>query len=309
MKKVSFIIPCYNEEESLPILYQRLNNVANQLNNYKCEFIFINDGSKDKTEEIIENLNKNDNRVKLFSFSRNFGQYEAINCGIAHATGDLAITMDADLQDSPEIIIAMIQKYEETGVDIIYCSRISRKGESLLKKISSTVFYNLINMISNIKFETNNNSEFRLINRKVIDYYNNFTERPKYIRLILNFIGFKKYMIEYEQNERIAGKTKYSYKKLFKLALSIIFSYSRNLIKIFIYIGLFIIFLSILSIFILLYFHTKGHSIELSYYIMACIFIVLGFQFISLYILGEYILNIREEVKNRPRYIISKKIE
>ena len=148
MKRLSFIIPCYNEEESLPVLYNRLDKVSKEIKDYESEFIFINDGSKDKTEEIIINLNKEDKRVRLYSFSRNFGHQAAVSCGIHNTDSDLAVIIDADLQDPPEIIPDMIKMYEETQAPIIYGKRISREGETFFKKIIAVLFYILIYYLS-----------------------------------------------------------------------------------------------------------------------------------------------------------------
>ena len=245
MKKVSFIIPCYNEEESLPILYQRLNNVANQLNNYKCEFIFINDGSKDKTEEIIENLNKNDNRVKLFSFSRNFGHQAAVSCGIHNCESNIAIIIDADLQDPPEIIPDMIKEYEKNKFPIIYGKRISREGESLFKKLTASIFYRLINLLSEVQFPVDT-GDFRLIDKTVIEAYKSFSENPKYIRGLISWMGFEQKAFEYKRESRIAGTTKYTLKKMLKLALTGILSFSVKPLRISLYFGIISILIAVI---------------------------------------------------------------
>lgn len=310
MKKISFIIPCYNEEEVLPILYDRLNKISKQLTNYECEFLFINDGSKDKTEEVVEKLYSKDSRVKLYSFSRNFGQYEALNCGMENANGDLAVTIDADLQDPPEIILDMINQYENTDVDIIYGSRISRNTETLLKKFSSKFFYKVLNSISDMNFSPDNNSEFRLINRKVIDTYNKFNEKHKYIKEILNWTGFKQIPFKYEQRTRVAGKTKYSYTKLIKLALTTILSLSKKPVKIFLFLSSIFFILSLLLLIILIINNTVFNMItyNILYILLSTIFFISSLLFISFYMVLEYILNIFEEIKNRPKYIINKKL-
>lgn len=311
MKKISFIIPCYNEEEVLPMLYDRLDKVSKQLVNYECEFLFINDGSKDKTEEIIESFHQKDNRIKLYSFSRNFGQYEALNCGMDNAKGDLAITIDADLQDPPEVILDMIREYETTKVDIIYGHRISRNSESFLRKFSSKSFYKVINSISDVNFSSDNNSEFRLMNRKVIDTYNKFNEKPKYMRGILNWSGFKQIPFKYEQKTRAAGDTKYSYSKLMKLAFTTILSFSKKPTKIFLFLSSVFFILSLL-LFIILIINNYAFDIKtynVIYILSSIILFISSLIFLSFYLILEYILNIFEEIKNRPRYIINKKLE
>ena len=207
MKKLSFIIPCYNEEDVLELLYERLDKVSKSIDFYNIEFIFINDGSKDKTEEIIENLYKKDKRVKLYSFSRNFGHQAAVSCGIHNCDAELAVIIDADLQDPPEIIPDMIKLYEETNIPIIYGKRVSREGETLFKKITASIFYRFINLLSEFQFPVDT-GDFRLIDKRVIESYNQFLESPKYIRGLLSWMGFKQEPFEYKRVDRAAGSTK-----------------------------------------------------------------------------------------------------
>lgn len=309
MKKVSFIIPCYNEEESLPILYQRLNNVANQLNNYKCEFIFINDGSKDKTEEIIENLNKNDNRVKLFSFSRNFGHQAAVSCGIHNCESNIAIIIDADLQYPPEIIPDMIKEYEKNKCPIIYGKRISREGESLFKKLTASIFYRLINLLSEVQFPVDT-GDFRLIDKTVIEAYKSFSENPKYIRGLISWMGFEQKAFEYKRESRIAGTTKYTLKKMLRLALTGILSFSVKPLRIYLFFGIVSIFVAI--IFSLRVFYLYLFSpVDLVKGWASTVIIILfmgGVQLISLSVISEYLANMFNQVKKRPEYIIKNKI-
>ena len=297
MKKVSFIIPCYNEEEALPILYQRLNNVSKELKDYECEFIFINDGSKDKTEEIIENLNKNDNRVKLFSFSRNFGHQAAVSCGIHNCESNIAIIIDADLQDPPEIIPDMIKEYEKNKCPIIYGKRISREGESLFKKLTASIFYRLINLLSEVQFPVDT-GDFRLIDKTVIEAYKSFSENPKYIRGLISWMGFEQKAFEYKRESRIAGTTKYTLKKMLRLALTGILSFSVKPLRISLYFGI-IFYLYLFS------------SAELVRGWASTIIIILfmgGVQLISLSVISEYLANMFNQVKKRPEYIIKNKI-
>lgn len=309
MKKVSFIIPCYNEEESLPILYQRLNNVANQLNNYKWEFIFINDGSKDKTEEIIENLNKNDNRVKLFSFSRKFGHQAAVSCGIHNCESDIAIIIDADLQDPPEIIPDMIKEYEKSKCPIIYGKRISREGESLFKKLTASIFYRLINLLSEVQFPVDT-GDFRLIDKTVIEAYKSFSENPKYIRGLISWMGFEQKAFEYKRESRIAGTTKYTLKKMLRLALTGILSFSVKPLRISLYFGIISILIAVIFSLRVFYLYLFS-SAELVRGWASTIIIILfmgGVQLISLSVISEYLANMFNQVKKRPEYIIKNKI-
>ena len=309
MKKVSFIIPCYNEEEVLPLLYQRLNNVSNELKDYECEFIFINDGSKDKTEEIIENLNKNDNRVKLYSFARNFGHQAAVSCGIHRCESDIAIIIDADLQDPPEIIPDMIKEYEKTKTPIIYGKRISREGESLFKKLTASIFYRLINLLSEVQFPVDT-GDFRLIDKTVIEAYKSFSENPKYIRGLISWMGFEQKAFEYKRESRIAGTTKYTLKKMLRLALTGILSFSVKPLRISLFFGIMSIFIAIifsLRVFYLYLFSPAGLVRGWASTIIIILFIG-GVQLISLSVISEYLANLFNEVKKRPEYIIKKEL-
>ena len=307
MKKVSFIIPCYNEEEVLPLLYQRLNNVSNELKNYECEFIFINDGSKDKTEEIIENLNKNDNRVKLYSFARNFGHQAAVSCGIHRCESDIAIIIDADLQDPPEIIPYMIEEYEKTKTPIIYGKRISREGESLFKKLTASIFYRLINLLSEVQFPVDT-GDFRLIDKTVIEAYKSFSENPKYIRGLISWMGFEQKAFEYKRESRIAGTTKYTLKKMLRLALTGILSFSVKPLRISLFFGIVSIFIAIIFSLRVFYLYLFSPADLVRGWASTIIIILFmgGVQLISLSVISEYLANLFNEVKKRPEYIIKK---
>ena len=307
MKKVSFIIPCYNEEEVLPLLYQRLNNVSNELKDYECEFIFINDGSKDKTEEIIENLNKNDNRVKLYSFARNFGHQAAVSCGIHRCESDIAIIIDADLQDPPEIIPYMIEEYEKTKTPIIYGKRISREGESLFKKLTASIFYRLINLLSEVQFPVDT-GDFRLIDKTVIEAYKSFSENPKYIRGLISWMGFEQKAFEYKRESRIAGTTKYTLKKMLRLALTGILSFSVKPLRISLFFGIMSIFIAIIFSLRVFYLYLFSPADLVRGWASTIIIILFmgGVQLISLSVISEYLANLFNEVKKRPEYIIKK---
>ncbi|WP_157144370.1 glycosyltransferase family 2 protein [Brachyspira pilosicoli] len=306
MKKVSLIIPCYNEEEVLPVLYERLNKVSKQLIDYECEFLFINDGSKDRTEEIIEKFYMQDKRVKLYSFSRNFSQQAAISCGLHHSEGDIAITIDADLQDPPEIIPDLIKMYEETKYPIIYCSRTSRKSENFIKKITSKMFFKVINLFFDIKYKIENNSEFRLLDKKVIEAYKQFPENQKYIKGLINWMGFEQSIFKYEQQERAAGETKYSYIKLIKLALRAILSFSIKPLRISLLFGLIAILVAVIFSLKIFYFYFFKPDTIVAGYSSTIITILFmgGVQLISLSVISEYLANMFNEVKKRPEYIL-----
>lgn len=308
--KVSIIIPCYNEEDVLDTLYERINNVSNKLSDYECEFIFINDGSKDKTEQIIEEFNKKDSRVKLFSFSRNFGHQAAVSCGIHNAQGDIAVIIDADLQDPPEIIPDMIKEYENSKTPIIYGKRLSRKGESIFKKLTASLFYRLINLLSEVKFPVDT-GDFRLIDRNVIDAYKSFGENPKYIRGLISWMGFEQKAFEYERDARAAGHTKYTLKKMLKLAMTGILSFSVKPLRISLFFGILSIFIAIafsIRVFYL-YIFTPEELVRGWASTIITVLFVGGVQLISLSVISEYLANIFNETKKRPEYIVKKTVK
>ena len=248
MKKISIVIPMYNEHEIANMCYKRINEVIKQLNNYEYEIIFINDGSKDNTQLILEEIAKEDKNVKILSFSRNFGHQAAVTAGIKYVTGDAIVIMDADLQDPPELIPDMLKLWED-GNEVIYGKRKARKGESLFKLMTAKMFYNTLNALSDVDIPKDT-GDFRLVDRKVVDTINNLPEHNKFLRGLCSWVGYKQYAYEYERQERKAGKTKYPLKKMLKLASDGIVSFSTKPLKIVGGLGIITI---IISIIILIY--------------------------------------------------------
>ena len=248
MKKISIVIPMYNEHEIANMCYKRINEVIKQLNNYEYEIIFINDGSKDNTQLILEEIAKEDKNVKILSFSRNFGHQAAVTAGIKYVTGDAIVIMDADLQDPPELIPDMLKLWED-GNEVIYGKRKARKGESLFKLMTAKMFYNTLNALSDVDIPKDT-GDFRLVDRKVVDTINNLPEHNKFLRGFFSWVGFMQYAYEYERQERKAGKTKYPLKKMLKLASDGIVSFSTKPLKIVGGLGIITI---IISIIILIY--------------------------------------------------------
>ena len=248
MKKISIVIPMYNEHEIANMCYKRINEVIKQLNNYEYEIIFINDGSKDNTQLILEEIAKEDKNVKILSSSRNFGHQAAVTAGIKYVTGDAIVIMDADLQDPPELIPDMLKLWED-GNEVIYGKRKARKGESLFKLMTAKMFYNTLNALSDVDIPKDT-GDFRLVDRKVVDTINNLPEHNKFLRGLFSWVGYKQYAYEYERQERKAGKTKYPLKKMLKLASDGIVSFSTKPLKIVGGLGIITI---IISIIILIY--------------------------------------------------------
>ncbi|MBF0987559.1 MAG: glycosyltransferase family 2 protein [Clostridiales bacterium] len=309
MKKISVVIPMYYEEEVVDICYKRVvNNLKNLSDKYNYEIIFINDGSKDATLEILKKIASNDDNVKIISFSRNFGHQAAVTAGIRNVTGDAVIIMDADLQDPPELFEGMIEKWEE-GYEVVYGKRKTREGESIFKLLTARMFYNTLNKLSEIEIPKNT-GDFRLVDRKVIDVIATLPEHNKFLRGLFSWVGFNQYAYEYNRVNRVAGKTKYPFKKMFKLATDGILSFSAKPLKI---VGAIGIFSVIVSIIILIYsivsYMFKLNSLTPGWTSIMCTMTFIGgIILISLWMIGEYIARIYEESLGRPEYIIDELI-
>lgn len=309
MKKISVVIPMYCEEEVVDICYKRVVNNLNKLSDkYNYEIIFINDGSKDSTLEILKKISDNDKNVKIISFSRNFGHQAAVTAGIRNVTGDAIIIMDADLQDPPELFEGMIEKWEE-GYEVVYGKRKTREGESIFKLLTARMFYNTLNKLSEIEIPKDT-GDFRLVDRKVIDVIATLPEHNKFLRGLFSWVGFNQYAYEYNRVNRVAGKTKYPFKKMFKLATDGILSFSAKPLKI---VGAIGIFSVIVSIIILIYsivsYMFKLNSLTPGWTSIMCTMTFIGgIILISLWMIGEYIARIYEESLGRPEYIIDELI-
>ena len=309
MKKISVVIPMYYEEEVVDICYKRVvNNLKKLSDKYNYEIIFINDGSKDSTLEILKKIASNDDNVKIISFSRNFGHQAAVTAGIRNVTGDAVIIMDADLQDPPELFEGMIEKWEE-GYEVVYGKRKTREGESIFKLLTARMFYNTLNKLSEIEIPKDT-GDFRLVDRKVIDVIAALPEHNKFLRGLFSWVGFNQYAYEYNRVNRVAGKTKYPFKKMFKLATDGILSFSAKPLKI---VGAIGIFSVIVSIIILIYsivsYMFKLNSLTPGWTSIMCTMTFIGgIILISLWMIGEYIARIYEESLGRPEYIIDELI-
>ncbi len=308
MKKISIVIPMYFEEKTVEQAYKRTTKIFEGLKKYAYEIICVDDGSEDNTLSIIEKIANKDENVKVISFSRNFGHQAAITAGLKYATGDAIVIMDCDMQDPPELIPDMIKLWE-AGNDVIYAKRKIRKGENRFKLYTSKMFYRLLNGISEIKIPEDT-GDFRLADRKIIDVINELPEHNKYLRGLFTWVGFKQVPIEYERQERFAGKTKYSLTKMIKLASDGITSFSKKPLKILGVFGVLSIIASVLLfIYAIISYIFKLNSLVPGWTsIMVTITFFGGLQLISVWLISEYIGKIFDESKNRPEYIISKKI-
>lgn len=307
-KKVSLVIPMYYEEKVANECYKRVRECLEKLENYEYEIIFINDGSQDKTLEILEEIASKDKHVKVISFSRNFGHQAAVTAGLKEVTGDASVIMDADLQDPPELIPDMLKKWEE-GNEVIYGKRKTRKGESAFKLLTAKMFYNTLNALSDVEIPKDT-GDFRLVDRKVVDTVNSLPEHNKFLRGLFSWVGYKQYAYEYERQERVAGETKYPLKKMLKLASDGIISFSTKPIKLVGALGIFSIIISIIIlIYALVSYAFKLNQLSAGWTsIMVATTFFAGVQLLSLWIISEYIGRIYDEAKGRPQYIIDKKI-
>lgn len=307
-KKVTLVIPMYYEEKVAEECYKRVKENLKKLENYNHEIIFVNDGSKDRTLNILEDIAKNDDNVKIISFSRNFGHQAAVTAGLQYVTGDAIIIMDADLQDPPELIPDMLKLWEE-GNEVIYGKRKSREGESVFKLFTAKMFYKTLNALSDVEIPKDT-GDFRLVDRKVVDTVNLLPEHNKFLRGLFSWVGYKQTPFEYERKERFAGETKYPLKKMLKLASDGIISFSTKPLKIVGALGIFSIVISIiLFIYALISYIFKFNNLSAGWTsIMVAVTFFAGVQLLSIWIMSEYIGRIYDETKQRPQFIIDKKI-
>ena len=308
-KKISVVIPVYNEEEVVEECYHRLKKVCEALQNkYQHEFIFINDGSKDQTLKILKTLATQDEQVKILSFSRNFGHQNAVTAGLKYVTGDAILIIDADLQDPPELLPEMLSLWEQ-GNDIIYGKRKKRKGESTFKLLSASMFYKALNLLSDVEIPKDT-GDFRLVDRKVIEVINALPEHNKFLRGLFSWTGFEQVPYEYDRQERFAGKTKYPLKKMLKLATDGIIGFSTKPLEIIGGLGVISIAISIIVLIyaLLSYIFEFGNLTVGWTSLMVSITFFAGVQLISIWIMAKYISHIYAESKCRPQYIIKEKI-
>ena len=297
----SIVIPIYNEEENLPELYNRLTDVMTSLQE-PYEVIFVDDGSKDNSLNIMREMHQRDKRIKTISLSRNFGHQIAISAGIEYARGKAVIVMDGDLQDPPEVLPPFIQKWKE-GWDAVYAIRRKRK-ENLLKRAAYAIFYRLLKKISSIDIPLDS-GDFSIMDRKIVDILKSMPERTRFVRGIRTWVGFKQVGLEYERDKRFAGKPKYNFKKLVKLALDGLISFSYVPLKLAVSFGFVISGVSFLGAIATLFQRLFTDTTVPGYATTVISILFLGgIQLITIGILGEYIGRIYDEVKQRPLYII-----
>jgi glycosyltransferase len=304
MKKISIIIPAYNEEEALPALMERITKFADDTKDYDFEFLFVNDGSKDRTIELIKEYREKDKRVCYVDFARNFGKETAMKAGIDYATGDAVVFLDADLQDPPEVITEMI-KYWEEGYDDVYAQRNSRKGETWMKKFTSKMYYKVLQDLTNVPIQKDT-GDFRLLDRRCVNALKVMKESQRNSKSMFSWIGYKKKAIFYDRDPRVAGKTKWNYSKLINLAIDGITSFTTSPLRIstFIAIPTFLI-LFVYFIYVIAKSFIVNQPIQAFQATILLILFFSGIQIMLFGIVGEYLGRIFNETKNRPLYLVN----
>ncbi len=305
---LSVIIPCFNEQAVIGKTYERLMQVM-LLHQYNYELIFVDDGSKDATLAILEQKSRENSNVKILSFSRNFGHQPAVSAGIEACNGDIAIIIDADLQDPPELFPDIIAKYIETQANVVYCVRQNREGVGFFKKLGYKYFYRLVNKMADVDLPLDS-GDFRLLDRNVINAYTAFEEKNKYVRGIIAWMGFTQVPFYYNRPGREDGETKYGLRKLLKLASTGLFYFSKKPLKIAFSLGTLALITGLILAAKVVFEKLTGHLSEVPGWASTVLTIILfgGVQLVTIGVLGEYLGNIFDEVRSRPEYIVKKKV-
>lgn len=304
MKKISVIVSCYNEEEALPLFYEEMSRVMAEMKKYQFELIFVNDGSKDNTLEVIKKLQKKDERVRFVSFSRNFGKEAAMLAGLDYSTGDYVTLMDADLQDPPKMLPEMLKYIEEDGYDCVGTRRVTRKGEPPIRSFFARRFYKLINKMSKVEM-VDGARDYRLMTRQMVEAILNCREYNRYSKGLWSFVGFKTKWLEFENVQRVAGETKWSFWKLFKYAIEGIVAFTTVPLTIAAFLGILFCFIAFVMIVVIICKTLIWGDPVSGWPSLACIIIfVSGIQLFFMGIFGEYLAKTYLETKKRPIYIV-----
>lgn len=304
--KISIIVPLMNEEETLPVLYEQLENTLSTLEGYSYEILFVDDGSSDASYKLIEEFGKKDVRVRGLSLSRNFGHQVALMAGIKYAKGDILITMDGDLQHPPAIIPKLIAEFEK-GFEIVNTIRITTEDASLLKNLTSSLFYKLINRLTDIHI-TPAAADFRLISRKVANAFLEIEEKERFTRGLISWMGFKQSSVEFNAPARFAGKSKYNLRKMIRFARTGITSFSPKPLKISFALGMVFSLLGLIYAAIAIFENFKGNTVSGWTSILVSVLVMGGIQLLCIGILGEYIATIFTESKKRPLFFIQDEV-
>lgn len=309
MQTLSVIVPCYNEEAVIQEFYRRTKEVLNSLDDVVGYIIFINDGSKDNTRYILDHIASQDDKARVIHFSRNFGHQPAVTAGMNLCKTDLAVIIDADLQDPPELIPDLIETQRKEEASVVYCVRKKREGETAFKKATAKLFYRTMNNLSEVEFPEDT-GDFRLVDRKAINAFNGLKEKGKYIRGLISWIGFKQIPFYYNRDARFAGETKYPLKKMLSFAKKALLYFSKKPLMLSISLGSIAFFIGIIYGLWVWLGHLLGFTNVITGWTSTIIIIIFfgGVQLITIGVLGQYIGVLFDEVKSRPEYIIDEKI-
>jgi len=300
----SLIVPIWNEEQVIPELYKRVVATM-ESTGQTWELVCVNDGSRDRSLALLLELNAKDPRVKVVDFSKNFGHQVAITAGADYAEGDAVIVMDADLQDPPDVVLRMIEKWRE-GYEVVYAVRAKREGETWFKLFTAKVFYRLLRGVANIDIPVDA-GDFRLMDRRVVFAMRQLREKHRFMRGLSSWVGFKQIGVEYERAERFAGETKYPFRKMLRLAMNAITSFSYLPLQLATYFGFTLAFLSLIGIILTIILRLSGSdAFHGQATTLVSVLFLGGIQLIFLGIIGEYLGRIYDEVKDRPLYIVSR---
>ena len=306
MKKISVVVPCYNEQEALPIFYVETTKELEKIPNVTWEFVLVDDGSRDKTLETMQKLAETDEKVKYISFSRNFGKESAMYAGLENATGDYVVLMDADLQDPPALLGRMVKEIEENGYDCVGTRRVTRKGEPPIRSFFARMFYKLINKISKTEI-VDGARDFRMMKREMVDAVVKMCEYNRFSKGILSWVGFKTLWLEYENIERVAGTTKWNFWKLFLYSIDGIVAFSTAPLVISSMLGIGICFVAFC---LMLFYAGKalifGDPVSGFPTLISIILMLGGLQLLCIGIVGQYLSKTDLETKHRPIYITRK---
>ena len=303
-EKISVIVSCYNEQESIPYFYEEITKISKKMKDLDFEYLFVNDGSKDNTLKIVKELAEKDDRVKYVSFSRNFGKEAAMYAGLKYADGDYITLMDADLQDPPALLPEMYRLIKEEGYDSVGTRRVTRKGEPPIRSFFARCFYKLINKMSKVEM-VDGARDYRLMTRQVVDSITSLEEYNRYSKGLFSFVGYNTKWLEYENIERVAGETKWSFWKLFKYAIEGIVAFTTVPLSMASIFGILFCFLALVAI-ILIIIRTCcfGDPVAGWPSLVCIILMVSGVQLLCLGIMGQYLAKTYLETKKRPIYIV-----
>ena len=303
-EKISVIVSCYNEEETIPYFYEEITKAAKKMNEVDFEFMFVNDGSKDKTLKLIKDLAKKDKRVRFISFSRNFGKEAAMFAGLENVTGNYITLMDADLQDPPSMLPEMFKIIKEEKYDSVGTRRVTRKGEPPIRSFFARCFYKIINKMSKVEM-VDGARDYRLMTRQVVDSIISLKEYNRYSKGLFSFVGFDTKWLEYENVERVAGETKWSFWKLFKYAIEGIVAFTTAPLSIAAILGVLMCFIAFVAIIVVIIKTLAFGDPVGGWPSTICILLfVSGIQLFCMGIIGQYLAKTYLETKNRPIYIV-----